>query len=161
ARPRGNDMAGMSDQQMVQALFGGIPGGPPTAGMSLLGMGLGAPGSGNLFSLLNPTAPVGGLTLLPGATAGVPTSSLPQQQPQLPAMQRANLVGDTLNKNAYGTSDPTHLGILASAGFPMFHDARMLQGYLGVMAQNGDQDAMEQLRRLLGMGFGFDVPGGG
>jgi len=124
-------MPGLTPFQMMQGLFGGQM---PSSGLSLLGGGLPA----NVLSLLGPQP-------APGAAAAAGTPTIP-----LSPLQRASQIGDLMNRNAYGTADPQHLGQLGSAGFPLFSDPRMVQGYLGTMAQNGDEDAAEALRRMLG-----------
>lgn len=148
-------MAFLSAPQLVQSMFGNYA--------NLLG-GVGLPA--NVLSLLNPpqaspAAAIAGSSLTPAATAT-------PAEPVLSPMERATKLGDFFNQNAYGTGDPTKLGVLAAAGFPMFHDPRMIQSYLGTMAMNGDQDAMEQLRRMLQggwswgpSGFGYDGGIGG
>ena len=156
----------MSDLQMLQGLFGNAV---PSGGLSLLGNFGRAPGS--LFSLLGgqsvPGAapafgapqtfgilPGGGVGALPsppaGAAAAVPMDPL----------SRATQAGALLNQNAFGTADPQKLGLLASAGFPMFNDPRMIQGFLGTMAMNGDEDAAAQLRAMLQRGFFGNLFGG-
>ena len=133
--------------QMMQGLFGNQM---PSGGLSLLSGGLPA----NVLSLLGPQ-PLPGAAATPAIAGAAPTPA----QPQLSPLQRANQIGALMNHNAYGTSDQEQLGRLGGFGFPMFTDPRMVQGYLGTMAQNGDDDAAEALRRMLRGGGGW--AGGG
>lgn len=40
-----------------------------------------------------------------------------------------------MNQNAYGTDDPAKLGLLGSAGFPLWNDPRLVQDHLAQLAQ--------------------------
>lgn len=150
----------MSDMQMLQGLFGNQV---PSSGLSLLGGFNRAPG--NLFSLLggggqpSPGIPAGPtFGILPGggvgAMPGAPTAA------PLDPLARATQAAGLMNQNAFGTSDSAKLGILGAAGFPLFNDPRMIQGFLGTMAMNGDDAAAEQLRRLLQGGWSGGGMGG-
>lgn len=145
----------LNSAQVLGNLFGnaGMP-------LSLLG-GLQLPN--NVLSLLNPqsaTVPQAGGAAVGGASSpstGAPTAATP-----LSALQRAGQFGDLMNANIYGTSDPQKLGSLFGFGFPSFADPRLQQGALALMAQGGDQDAAEQLRKLLQFGGGgWGGEGGG
>lgn len=160
-------MALLDNASLMQGLFG-VPGGPPAS--LLAGMQLPA----NVMSLLNPAAAAFNTPAVPAPTLGATPSQLlaaaraPGAGPDpttMSPMARATQIGDLLNHNAYGTADPTHLGILGSAGFPSFSDPRMIHGYLATMAQQGDETALEQLRRMLQGGwswgsYGNDLGGG-
>ena len=148
----------LSDLQMLQGLFGNTFGGG-ASGVSLLG-NFASQAPGNLFSLLG-GQPVAGTQaaaptfgILPGGGVGaMPVAAGAPTGPPLDPLARANQAGALMNQNAFGTSDPTKLGMLGAAGFPLFNDPRMIQGFLGTMAMNGDDAAAEQLRRMLQGGF--------
>lgn len=143
----------LTNSQALAGLFGN--------NMPLLSLLGGMQLPNNVMSLLNPTppvAPLAGALAGSGAAAGgspAPNVGTPAAAtPPVSPLDRAGQVGDIMNSNVYGTADPQHLGLLASAGFPMFNDPRMIQGYLATMAQNGDQDAGDALRKLLAGGGG-------
>jgi len=64
------------------------------------------------------------------------------------------------NRNAYGTDNQQTLGILGGAGFPLFSDPRLIQDQLATMAQGGNRDAEDELRRMI-PGFQGGGYGGG
>jgi hypothetical protein len=88
-----------------------------------------------------------------GTTAATPgAAAVPAQRPA--ALDVVNAAAQLANKNAYGTADQEKLGALASAGFPMMSDPRVIQDQLATMAQAGDQDALETFRRMMSGGWG-------
>jgi hypothetical protein len=94
-------------------------------------------------------------TAAPGAAA--PGAPAPAFRPA--PLDLVNTAAQLANRNAYGTDDQTHLGILASAGFPMFNDPRLIQDQLATMAQAGNRDAEDELRRMI-PGFQGSAGGG-
>lgn len=77
------------------------------------------------------------------------------------ALELVNTAADLANQSAYGTSDPQKLGALASAGFPLFNDPRLIQDQLANMAQAGDKDAADEFQKMIGGGGGFSFAGYG
>jgi hypothetical protein len=91
--------------------------------------------------------------------------------PASPAYNAAYNTQMGLNQNVYGTTDPQKLGMLGTAGFPLYTDPRLLQDRLAQTYQAGGPDAqaaydelMRQFARASGSGAGGEgggVSGGG
>lgn len=121
-----------------------------------------APGLG---TPTNQLAPVG--TAAPAADPAAPPAS-----PQT-ALDAVNAWAAKMNQNAYGF-DPTtnagqqQLGILGSAGFPLWNDSRMIQDQLAQWATPGatlpqgitQQMALDEFHRQLAMASGGGYGGG-
>ena len=88
--------------------------------------------------------------------------------PASPAYQAAYNTQMGLNQNVYGTTDPQKLGMLGTAGFPLYTDPRLMQDRLAQTYQAGGPDAqaaydelMRQFAQASGGGSGYSGGGGG
>jgi uncharacterized membrane protein YgcG len=87
----------------------------------------------------------------PGTVTPTPTA------PVDPATA-TNAWAAAMNQNAYGTDDPAKLGLLGSAGFPLWNDPRLVQDHLAQLAQGTitapgvtQQAAEDEFRRQMAM----------
>jgi len=165
----------------------GSGGGGWDAFSSILGQQLGAllpGGAGNLTSSWNPAA-LNPLTMWdPTALSGNPLS--PAVVPPAPAPEPASVSGalqqwaNQMNQNLYGfdpssPQGPQTMGILGTAGFPMYGDPRTTMDYLAQLSQGmqtnpniSREQALAQFQQMLaaqnaagGGGYGGGYGGGG
>jgi len=76
------------------------------------------------------------LSLLGTHQLGTPPGTVtPTPAAPTDPMSATNAWVTGMNQNAYGTSDPAKLGLLGSAGFPLWNDPRLVQDHLAQLAQ--------------------------
>ena len=66
-----------------------------------------------------------------------------------------------LNQNVYGTTDTQKLGMLGTAGFPLYTDPRLMQDRLAQTYQAGGPDAQAASTNSGGCGHRASGGGGG
>jgi uncharacterized membrane protein YgcG len=84
--------------------------------------------------------------------------------PASPAYQAAYNTQMGLNQNVYGTTDTAKLGMLGTAGFPLYTDPRLMQDRLAQTYQAGGPDAQaayDELMRQFAQASGGGGYGGG